>query len=84
VRGGSSKPTGLVAIGAGLRGTAGLTATVYAKGLPTMSAFALDARGRLWVTTSGATKHTGDGVYLVARAGARPVKVITGVRGPLG
>jgi glucose/arabinose dehydrogenase len=82
--GGSSKPTGLVAIGAGLRGPAGLAATVYAKGLPTMSAFALDARGRLWVTTSGATKHTDDGVYLVARAGARPVKVITGVRGPLG
>jgi glucose/arabinose dehydrogenase len=75
---------GLVAIGAGLHGPQGLAATVYATGLPTASAFAIDARGRLWVATSAASDHRKDGVYLVARAGARPVKVVSGVRGPLG
>jgi glucose/arabinose dehydrogenase len=73
-----------VAIGAGLKGPAGLRATVYATGLSTASAFALDPRGRLWVATSGATDHGKDAVYLVARAGAPPAKVVAGVRGPLG
>ena len=34
-----------------------------------VSAFAFDARGRLWVTTSGASDHANDGVYLIPRAG---------------
>jgi hypothetical protein len=42
------------------------------------SAFAHDARGRLWVAASGATTHRADGVYLVRRAGARPLKVVDG------
>jgi glucose/arabinose dehydrogenase len=75
---------GLVAIGAGLRGPQGLAATVYATGLPTVSAFALDPRGRVWVATSAASDHRRDGVYLIARAGARPVKVVSQVSGPLG
>jgi glucose/arabinose dehydrogenase len=74
----------LASIGAGLDGPAQTKATVYAKGLETMSAFAVDSKGRLWVATSAATKHSKDGVYLVARSGAKPVKVISGVRGPLG
>jgi glucose/arabinose dehydrogenase len=82
--GASTTQSGLVPIGAGLRGPAGLAATVYATGIPTASAFAIDARGRLWVAASAASDHRKDGVYLVARAGARPVKVIGGVRGPLG
>jgi glucose/arabinose dehydrogenase len=82
--GDSPKRGGLVSIGAGLQGPPGYVASVYATGLKTASAFALDPRGRLWVATSGATKHAGDAVYLVARAGARPVKVIRGVNGPLG
>jgi glucose/arabinose dehydrogenase len=81
---GASRQGGLVAIGAGLKGPSGLEATVYSSGVPTVSAFALDPRGRLWVATSAAADHRKDGVYLIARAGARPVKVITGVRGPLG
>ena len=80
----SAQRAGLVAIGAGLRGPQGLAATVYATGLPTASAFALDARGRLWVATSAASDHRKDAVYVIPRAGARPVKVVTGVRGPLG
>jgi glucose/arabinose dehydrogenase len=74
----------LVPIGAGLDGPAGLAATVYATGLPTMSAFALDSEGRLWVTTSAATQHARDGVYVVSKPGASPVKVISGLKGPLG
>jgi glucose/arabinose dehydrogenase len=49
-----------------------------------VSAFAFDGQGRLWATTSGATKHSGDGVYLIAAAGAKPKKVIKGLAGPLG
>jgi glucose/arabinose dehydrogenase len=74
----------LVAIGAGLQGPAGLHATVYATGLKLMSAFAFDERGRLWVTTSGASTHATDGLYLVPRSGAKPVRIAGKFRGPLG
>ena len=73
----------LVSIGEGLEGPSGTKATLYASGLPLMSAFAFDARGRLWVTTSGATTHGTDGVFMVAAPGARPVRVAS-IRGPLG
>jgi glucose/arabinose dehydrogenase len=86
--GGSAKTstagTGRVAIGQGLRGPAGLKARVYATGLRNVSAFAFDASGRLWATTSAASDHSHDGVYLIPRGGGTPVKVISGVRGPLG
>jgi glucose/arabinose dehydrogenase len=75
---------GLVSIGAGLYGPSGLHATVYARGVTHASAFAFDARGRLWATASGATGDGGDGVFLVARRGAHPAKVVTGPKGPLG
>jgi glucose/arabinose dehydrogenase len=75
---------GLVSIGAGLRGPAGLHATVYARGVAHVSAFAFDARGRLWATASGASGHAGDGVFLIAHEGTHPVKVIAGPKGPLG
>jgi glucose/arabinose dehydrogenase len=82
---GSSSGGGeLVAIGAGLQGPSGLKATVYARGLPHAAAFAFDSRGRLWVATSGLNRHGADGVYLITRAGAAPVKVIDRVLGPLG
>ena len=74
----------LVPIGQGLRGPPGMKATLYASGLPLMSAFAFDSRGRLWVTTSGATTHGTDGVFVVSSPGARPVRVVSGIRGPLG
>jgi glucose/arabinose dehydrogenase len=83
-RSAASTAAGPVDIGQGLQGPTGLKATVYAGGLRNVSAFALDARGRLWATTSAATDHSGDGVYLISRAGAAPVKVIGGVEGPLG
>lgn len=74
----------LRSIGAGLRGPTGYKATIYATGLRDVSAFALDARGRLWATTSAAADHARDGVWLIPRAGAQPVKVINNISGPLG
>ena len=73
-----------MSIGAGLHGPSGLHATVYARRIAHVSAFAFDAQGRLWATASGATGHAGDGVFLVAGRGARPVKVVAGPTGPLG
>ncbi|MFL5926701.1 MAG: hypothetical protein ACJ77E_07180, partial [Gaiellaceae bacterium] len=58
------------AIGVGLHGSAGTQATVYARGIPEMSAFAFDARGRLWVTRSGSSRHSNGGVYVVSCRGA--------------
>jgi len=80
---GGEQRAGLVSIGAGLRGPDGWKARVYATGLKHASAFAFDGKGRLWVTTSGVADHRSDGLYLVARAGARPVKVAH-LDGPLG
>ena len=74
----------LVSIGAGLKGHRGLHARVYAQGPATTSAFALDGEGRLWVTAAGLETHAHDGVYLLARAGARAVKAISGLDDPLG
>ena len=61
----ASAGTGLVDIGAGLTGPAGLTATVAATGLAHVSAFAFDADGRLWAATAGYGDDGSDAVYLV-------------------
>jgi glucose/arabinose dehydrogenase len=74
----------LVAIGAGLKGPAGLKATVYAKGPATAAAFTFDGQGRLWLTAAGLSTHTYDGVYMIARQGARALKVVSGLDDPLG
>jgi glucose/arabinose dehydrogenase len=44
----------------------------------------VDARGRLWIAAAGLSTHRADGAYLVARRGARPVRVIRGLDDPLG
>lgn len=82
--GSSSRSSSLTSIGAGLQGPPGLSATVYTRGIPQMSAFAFDSRGRLWIARSGSSTHGSDGVYVVTRAGAKPVKVVSSIRGPLG
>ncbi len=74
----------LAAIGAGLRGPSGLRAVVHTRAPAHVSAFALDGQGRLWLSTAAATDTGTDGVYLVARAGATPTEVISGVHTPLG
>jgi glucose/arabinose dehydrogenase len=80
---GSGEAGKAASIGAGLQGQKGLRATVYATGLKNASAFAFDPQGRLWVTTSAATQHAHDGVYMVNMGGA-PVKVVSNIAGPLG
>jgi glucose/arabinose dehydrogenase len=80
----SSSTAQLVPIGAGLRGPAGLQASVYAQGPATAAAFALDSRGRLWLTAAGLNTHTMDGVYMVAKPGAPAIEVARGMRDPLG
>jgi len=82
--GSKGRPNDLVRIGAGLRGPSGLHATVYARGIPHVSALAFDAEGRLWATESGATTHGADGVFVVPHAGATATRVVTGPKGPLG
>jgi len=77
-------PATLKPIGAGIRGPAGLKATVYATGLPTVATLAFDARGRLWAAAAGLSTHGRDGVYLITRPGARPLRVIGGLDDPLG
>jgi glucose/arabinose dehydrogenase len=74
----------LVPIGAGLKGPAGLKATIYAKGPPTIAGFTFGAQGRLWLTAAGLSTHTDDGVYVVSKPGARAVKVVSGLEDPLG
>ena len=71
-------------IGSGLRGPAGLKATVYATGLPTVATLAFDSQGRLWAAAAGLSSHRRDGVYLIASPGARPLRVIAGLDDPLG
>lgn len=83
VSGSASAGTGLVSIGAGLRGPSGVRATLYATGLRNVSALAVDSRGRLWATTSAASDHSHDGLYLVPHRGAKPV-LVAHVAEPLG
>ncbi len=80
----STADAGLVDIGAGLQGPSGVVATVFATGLDHVGAFAFDDDDRLWVATAGYDDDGTDAVYLVAPAGASPVKVIDGLHTPLG
>jgi glucose/arabinose dehydrogenase len=80
----ASSSGSLVDIGAGLQGPSGLHATAYTTGLTHAAAFAFDAQNRLWVATADYTDNGTDGVYLVAKEGARPVEVISGLHTALG
>lgn len=75
---------GLVAIGDGLEGPAGLVASTYGQGPATLAGAAFDSSGRLWLTAAGLSSHTYDGVYEMPRPGGRAVKVISGLSDPLG
>jgi glucose/arabinose dehydrogenase len=76
--------SGLVSIGAGLNGPAGLTAAVYAAGAAHVSAFAFDADGRLWFATADYTDTGADAIYIVSSAGAEPTLVVDSLHTPLG
>src|SRR6476646_432466 len=81
---GSSTSTATEPIGAGLRGPGTVKATVYARGLQHVSALACDRHGRLWATTSGASTHATEGVYVVTGPGARTGTVVDGLDEPMG
>ena len=53
-------------------------------GLRHVATLALDADGRLWAGTAAFKDVGQDAVFLIARAGATPKKVINGVHTPLG
>lgn len=74
----------LISLGNGLRGPAGLSATIDARGLSHVAALAFDSEGRLWVATAAFTYTGTDGVYVIDHSGASPVEAITGLRTPLG
>ncbi|HEY1738305.1 MAG TPA: hypothetical protein VGI86_06335 [Acidimicrobiia bacterium] len=74
----------LVDIGAGLEGPSGLRASVYARGLKNVAALAFDSSGRLWAATASYTDTGTDAVYVIAKSGAAPAKVLANVQTPLG
>lgn len=57
---------------------------MFATDLPRPTAFAVDARGRLWATSGAGVSTPQDGVWLVSGKGARPRQVVRGVPTPLG
>lgn len=73
---------GLVDIGAGLHGIAGLQAVVAATGLDHLAALTYDGQGRLWAATADASDQGEDAVYLIA-AGV-PERAISGLHTPMG
>jgi glucose/arabinose dehydrogenase len=74
----------LVDIGAGLKGLSGLHATVYTKGLTSVSALAFDSSNRLWITTAEFEDEGRDALYVAAKAGATPTKVVSSLHTPMG
>jgi glucose/arabinose dehydrogenase len=80
----ATQPDVFVNIGAGLTGPSGLKATVYANGLPSVSALAFDSANRLWATTADFEDQGRDALYVVADAGSAPVQVVSGLHTPLG
>jgi glucose/arabinose dehydrogenase len=80
----SPDDTQLVDIGAGLSGPAGVTAAVYATGLANVAGLTLDAEGRLWAATAGYSDGGDDALYVIEAANRTPLKVVDGLRTPLG
>ena len=72
------------AAGARVRVPAGVELQRYATGIPNPSNLAFDGRGRLWATSAGVEAAAADGVWLVARRGARPRQVVSGLFSALG
>jgi glucose/arabinose dehydrogenase len=73
----------LVPAGAGLSAPADIRADVWAR-VANPTAFAVDARGRLWATTSPRPPRPDGSVVVVTRQGKPPTPVVTGISRPLG
>ncbi len=80
----AAAPATLVDIGAGLQGPAGLHATVYATGLSSVAAMAVDDDGRLWIATADYTDSGTDALDVVPAGGGTAAKVVAGLHTPLG
>jgi glucose/arabinose dehydrogenase len=57
---------------------------VVATGIPFATNVTFDGRGGMWVTSGAPFRQSGDGVWYVAHAGAKPVHVISGTSQALG
>ena len=57
---------------------------LVASGIPYATNVTFDRRGGMWVTSGAPFAQTGDGVWYVAHAGARPVHVVRGTMTALG
>jgi hypothetical protein len=73
---GAAGSTGLVSIGAGLRGPRGLRATRVVRGVTHVSAIAFDGDGRMWIATADSTPKGADGVYVADADGGKPQLVM--------
>jgi glucose/arabinose dehydrogenase len=71
-------------MGAGLKGPAGLSASVYATGIVNVASLAFDSQGRLWAGTAAFEDTGTDAIYVVPSEGAEPVAVATGLHTVLG
>ena len=63
---------------------AALRVQTVARGIPNPANIAFDARGGMWVTSSGYQAKAADGVWYVPRRGARPRQVIARLFAALG
>jgi glucose/arabinose dehydrogenase len=81
---GGGTSNALTNLGSGLRGVAGVRASLYATAPKNVAAFAFDTQQRLWLATADYTDHGKDGVYLVTKKGASPLEVIPALHTPLG
>jgi glucose/arabinose dehydrogenase len=75
---------GTAAADARVRVRGGVKLERYASGIPNPSNLAFDPSGRLWATSAGVQAADADGVWLVARRGARPRQVVSGLFSALG
>jgi glucose/arabinose dehydrogenase len=57
---------------------------LVATGIPYATNLTFDARGGMWVTSGAPFSQEGDGVWYVARPGAKPVHAIRGTKTALG
>jgi glucose/arabinose dehydrogenase len=80
---GAAGSTGLVSIGAGLRGPRGLRATRVASGVTHVSAIAFDGDGRMWIATADSTPKGADGVYVADAEGGTP-RLVMRLATPMG
>lgn len=77
-------PGALVDIGAGVRGPAGLAATVVATGLEHASVITVDDAGRTWIATAAFEDTGTDVVAVIDAAGGAPRTVLDHLHTPLG